>query len=117
MDRGARCKLCWVGSPGAPHSADSAAMVQPVGPGGGRGALRFAGDAAFCRDRSRSRSHHLSDGADASACTPATHGKTAMKGGTQLTGSTANQLNQEELARLQAGNFANPPAPPPPPSR
>ena len=26
-----------------------------------------------------------------------------MKGGTQLTGSTANQLNQEELARLQAG--------------
>jgi hypothetical protein len=42
------------------------------------------------------------------------HGK-----GPQLTGSTANQLNQEELARLQAGNFSNPSAPPgmaPPPS-
>jgi hypothetical protein len=42
------------------------------------------------------------------------HGK-----GPQLTASTANQLNQEELARLQAGNFSNPPAPAgmaPPPS-
>jgi len=29
----------------------------------------------------------------------------------QLTGGTANQLNQEELSRLQAGNFSNPPAP------
>jgi len=43
------------------------------------------------------------------------HGK-----GAQLTGGTANQLNQEELARLQAGNYSNPPvppgtAPPPPP--
>jgi hypothetical protein len=28
-----------------------AALVQPVGPGGGRGGLRFAGDAAFCRHR------------------------------------------------------------------
>ena len=48
---------------------------------------------------------------------PARHGKTATKGGggrTQLTASTANQLNAEELARLQAGNFSNPPAPPPP---
>jgi hypothetical protein len=44
------------------------------------------------------------------------HGK-----GPQLAGSTANQLNQEELARLQAGNFSTPMAPPgpgmPPPSR
>jgi hypothetical protein len=39
----------------------------------------------------------------------AKHGK-----GPQLTGSTANQLNQEELARLQAGNFSNPAAPPGP---
>jgi len=31
-----------------------------------------------------------------------------------MTGTSANQLNQEELSRLQAGNFANPPAPPPP---
>jgi hypothetical protein len=34
------------------------------------------------------------------------HGK-----GPQLAGSTANQLNQEELARLQAGNFSNQAAP------
>jgi len=39
----------------------------------------------------------------------ARHGK-----GPQLAGSTANQLNQEELARLQAGNFSNPAAPPGP---
>jgi hypothetical protein len=46
----------------------------------------------------------------------AAKGKMAAKGGrTQLTGSTADQLNREELQRLQAGNFANPPAPPPPP--
>jgi hypothetical protein len=47
---------------------------------------------------------------------PARHGKMATKGGgrTQLSGSTADQLNREELARLQAGNFANPSAPPPP---
>ena len=31
--------------------------------------------------------------------------------GYPVTGSTANQLNQEELARLQAGNYSNPPAP------
>src|ERR1700741_2383232 len=29
-----------------------AAMVQSVGPGGGGGAIRFGGDAGFCRDRS-----------------------------------------------------------------
>lgn len=34
--------------------------------------------------------------------------------GPQLTGNTANQLNQEELARLQAGNFSSPSAPPAP---
>jgi hypothetical protein len=34
--------------------------------------------------------------------------------GEQLTGGSANQLNQEELQRLQAGNFSNPSAPPPP---
>jgi hypothetical protein len=32
-----------------------------------------------------------------------------------MSGTSANQLNQEELARLQAGNFSMPPAPPPPP--
>jgi len=39
-----------------------------------------------------------------------------VPGGTQLTGSTASQLNAEELARLQSGNFSMPPAPPPSPS-
>jgi hypothetical protein len=45
------------------------------------------------------------------------HGKMAghHRGkGPQLTGSTADQLNQEELARLQAGNFSSPSAPPGP---
>ena len=48
----------------------------------------------------------------------ASHGKMAghTGKGPKLTGSTANQLNQEELARLQAGNFSNPSAPPPPPA-
>jgi hypothetical protein len=31
-----------------------------------------------------------------------------------MAGSSAAQLNQEELARLQSGNFSMPPAPPPP---
>jgi hypothetical protein len=47
----------------------------------------------------------------------ASHGKMAghQRGkGPQLTGSTADQLNQEELTRLQAGNFSNPSAPPGP---
>jgi hypothetical protein len=36
------------------------------------------------------------------------------RGKANQTGGTANQLNQEELSRLQAGNFSNPSAPPPP---
>lgn len=64
---------------------------------------------------------------DTSSATPpsrrharkASHGKMAghhaRRGkGPQLTGSTANQLNQEELQRLQAGNFSTPAAPPAP---
>ena len=31
-----------------------------------------------------------------------------------MTGSTANQLNQQEVARLQSGNYSMPPAPPGP---
>jgi hypothetical protein len=45
----------------------------------------------------------------------ASHGKMAghHRGkGEKLSGSSANQLNQEELQRLQAGNFSNPSAPP-----
>lgn len=34
------------------------------------------------------------------------------RGKTELTGGTADQLNQEELARLQAGNTGNPPVVP-----
>jgi hypothetical protein len=39
------------------------------------------------------------------------------KKGYEVSGSSANQLNQEELARLQGGNYSNPGAPPynPPP--
>ena len=47
----------------------------------------------------------------------ARHGKMAAhhRGkATQLSGTSADQLNQEELARLQAGNTAMPSAPPPP---
>jgi len=42
------------------------------------------------------------------------HAKTAHHRGKapQLTGDVASQLNQEELARLQAGNFSNPPVVP-----
>jgi hypothetical protein len=31
-----------------------------------------------------------------------------------VTGDTTAQLNREELSRIQAGNFSNPPAPPAP---
>ncbi len=44
----------------------------------------------------------------------ASHGKMAAHHhgkGEHLTGGSANQLNQEELQRLQAGNFSNPSAP------
>jgi hypothetical protein len=61
---------------------------------------------------------------DTSSATPphhrasrhASHGKMAGHHhgkGPQLSGGTANQLNAEELQRLQAGNFANPSAPAP----
>jgi hypothetical protein len=39
-----------------------------------------------------------------------------MKLGPQLTGSSANELNREELVRLQSGNYANRPVPPPSPA-
>lgn len=38
---------------------------------------------------------------------------TYHRGKANQIGGTANQLNQEELQRLQAGNFSNPSAPPP----
>jgi hypothetical protein len=51
---------------------------------------------------------------DTSSATPPTHHHARkashgrMAGRQQSTGSTANQLNQEELARLQAGNTSMP---------
>ncbi|HEY1259777.1 MAG TPA: hypothetical protein VGF34_11055 [Stellaceae bacterium] len=48
----------------------------------------------------------------------AMHHKMAHRG-PALSGDTTAQLNREELARIQAGNMSNPPAPaapPPPPS-
>ena len=46
----------------------------------------------------------------------ASHGKPSHHPSrfSNLQGNVANQLNQEELQRLQAGNFPNPSAPPPP---
>ena len=61
---------------------------------------------------------------DTTSATPPTHrharASTHHKGmaahpPSAMAGTTAAQLNQEELARLQSGNFANPPAPPGPP--
>src|SRR5690242_16964375 len=43
-----------------------AAVVQSVGPGGGGSALRFAGDAPLCRDRSRPRAGARRDDGDRS---------------------------------------------------
>ena len=46
----------------------------------------------------------------------ASHGKPSHHPSrfSNLQGNVANHLNQEELQRLQAGNFSNPSAPPPP---
>ena len=47
----------------------------------------------------------------------ASHGKMAGQHrgrGPELTGTSANQLNQEELSRLQAGNMSTPPVVPAP---
>ena len=56
---------------------------------------------------------------EATSATPPAHrsarhaarGRMASERSTELTGSTANELNREELARLQSGNYANRPAP------
>src|SRR5271155_2964316 len=47
------------------------------------------------------------------------HNEMAMhhRGKANAIGGSANQLNQEELQRLQAGNFSNPSAPPPMPEQ
>lgn len=100
----------------APASAQNPSGGNPMGmPGpnpGGPGLTPYSTGAPQPADTTsamppkhrHARAHH------------AAHGKMAgHHRAPGLTGSNANQLNQEELARLQAGNFSNPPAPPAPP--
>jgi hypothetical protein len=84
------------GGSGAPASTQNGAVG---GYQGGSGAPASTQNGAVGGYQGASHARHVS------------HGK-AMKGGTQLTGDMANQLNQEELARLQAGNYSDPPVPP-----
>jgi len=87
--------------PASPSGGNPMGMPGP-NPGGpgltpySTGAPPSAAEATSAMPPSHRHAHH--------ARTAAHHGKAP-----QLTGSTANQLNQEELARLQAGNFSNPP--------
>ena len=85
-------------SGGAPRTPAPAAMA----PGA---AMPGPGETSSATPPSHRHARHVS------------HGKMAghhAGRGTQLSGSTADQLNQEELARLQAGNTSMPSAPPPP---
>jgi hypothetical protein len=110
-----------------PYGAGSGAQAdQPVNP-----------KAPYDRPVPPSWSQHAAPGSSAAATAPSSdttsatppthrharhvsHGKMAGhhmahgKAGPQLTGNVANQLNQQELGRLQAGNFSNPAAPPGP---
>ena len=84
----------------APPSAPPAAMAPSAG-----APSSMSDSSSAMPPRHRAARHHAS------------HGKMAGHNrgkGPQLSGGTANQLNQEELARLQAGNFSNPAAPPGP---
>jgi hypothetical protein len=87
--------------PASPSGGNPMGMPGPNPGGPGltpytTGAPPSAAEATSAMPPSHRHAHH--------ARTAAHHGKAP-----QLTGSTANQLNQEELARLQAGNFSNPP--------
>jgi hypothetical protein len=75
--------------------------VDPNNPGGSRYQEDSSPDTASATPPHHRASHYASHGK------MATHHRGK---GPQTTGS-ANQLNQEELARLQAGNSSNPPAP------
>jgi len=77
-----------------PQTAPAPAMAPGMAPGATTSAMPPT------HRRGRASTHHKG---------MAAHPPTAMSG------STAAQLNQEELARLQSGNFAMPPSPPAPP--
>jgi len=108
------------GGPGlTPYSTPGGAGPNPGGSAlsGPRLAPRTAPTAAMAPSATPPSSM-----SDTSSATPpthrharhASHGKMAGHHGgkgRQLTGGTANQLNQEELARLQSGNMSMPPAP------
>ncbi len=81
----------------APHTAPSAAMAPSETP-----PSSMSETSSAMPPRHHRASHHASHG------NMAAHHRGR---GEQLTGGSANQLNQEELQRLQAGNFSNPSAP------
>ena len=84
--------------PGSPAGAVSGAVPGVPIPGvSGPGATTSAEPPAH--RHARASTHH--------------HGLAAHPP-SQMAGNTANQLNQEELARVSGGNFAMPPAPPGP---
>ena len=85
--------------PASPSGGNAMGMPgpNPGGPGLTPYSTGAPAEATSATPPSHRHGHH--------ARTAAHHGKAP-----QLTGGTANQLNQEELARLQAGNFSNPPA-------
>ena len=108
------------GGPGlTPYSTPGGAGPNPGGSAlsGPRLAPRTAPPAAMAPSEPSSMS-------DTSSAMPpkhrasrhASHGKPSHHPSrfSNLQGNVANQLNQEELQRLQAGNFPNPSAPPPP---
>jgi hypothetical protein len=79
-----------------PHTAPAPAMAPGMAPG----PAATTSAAPPTHRRGRVSTHHKG---------LAAHPPSAMSG------TSAAQLNQEELNRLQAGNFAMPPAPPAPP--
>jgi hypothetical protein len=88
------------GIPGTPQSGypGSPGAISPVPvPGVAPGATTSAEPPAH--RHARASTHH--------------HGMAAHPP-SEMTGGNANQLNQEELARVAAGNFSMPPAPPGP---
>ena len=93
------------GSPGIPGTPQSGYPGSPAGAVGGAVPGIIPGPGATtsaeppAHRHARGSTHH--------------HGLAAHPP-SEMTGSTANQLNQEELARVAGGNFAMPPAPPGP---
>jgi len=86
--------------PGAPGYAPYTPPAAAPPPGMAPGPEATTSEAPPTHRHARASTHHKG---------MAAHPPSAMAG------TTAAQLNQEELARLQSGNFANPPAPPGPP--